>query len=74
MAVNNQQHLRFTLMAARIFVAFIVLAFVAMLVVTLAKDESILEVLPAALLFLAAVVSIIPAGMDAANKLKAQAN
>lgn len=74
MTIKNQQNLRITLMAARLYVAFIVLVFIAILVISVARDKSIVDVLPGALLVLAAVVSIIPTGLDAAKKLKAQAD
>ena len=74
MAIKNQQNLRVTVKAACLYVAFIVLAFIAIIVVTLARDRSIMDVLPSALLLLAAMVSIIPAGIDASIKLKAQAD
>ncbi len=72
MTIKNQQNLRITVMAARIYVVFIVMAFIAILVITLARDRSILDALPSALLLLATVISIIPAGIDAAKKLKTQ--
>lgn len=72
MTIKNQKNLRMTVMSARIYVAFIVLAFISVLVITVANDRSIIDVLPAALLLLAAVISIIPTGLDAAKKLKAQ--
>ncbi|MEM8488380.1 MAG: hypothetical protein AAF564_22720 [Bacteroidota bacterium] len=66
--------LRITLIAARIYVAFIALTFIAILVITVVRDKSIVDALPGALLVLAVVISIIPTGIDAAKKLKSQAD
>lgn len=74
MTIKNQQNLRITVVAARIYVSFIVLAFIAILLVAFVRDGSIMDVLLSALLVLAAVGSIIPAWEEASKKLKTQGN